>query len=101
MRRGRTSSFVFATVIAALGLAPETSVAQTVVVTPANMGNWAFTNADGFGVVGNNPTGNGGMVTGPGTPPLGMAAPISQPATATPAATAPSSSATADMRRSR
>ncbi len=41
------------------------------VVTPAAMGNWAFNNRDVNGVVGANPTGIGGLVVGPGTPPLG------------------------------
>jgi hypothetical protein len=42
-----------------------------VLVDPANMGNWSFANADGSGTAGANPTAFGGMVTGPGVPPLG------------------------------
>ena len=60
-----------ATVIAACGFTPIASSAATVDVTPSSMGNWAFDNRDSFGVVGANPTGSGGMVTGPATPPLG------------------------------
>jgi len=45
--------------------------AGVVTVTPSSMGDWAFTNADGNSLVGNNPTGNGSMVNGPATPPAG------------------------------
>ena len=57
--------------IAAFGLAPTTSSAATVDVTPTSMGSWAFDNRDGNGVIGANPTASAGMVTGPSTPPLG------------------------------
>ncbi|MGH7045790.1 MAG: PEP-CTERM sorting domain-containing protein [Stellaceae bacterium] len=51
----------------------STSAARAdVVVTPLNMGSWAFANSDGNGVIGNNPTGVGQMVTGPATPPAGI-----------------------------
>src|SRR5271167_2061391 len=45
--------------------------ASVVLVTPSSMGNWSFANSDGNGLVGNNPTGSGAIVTGPATPPLG------------------------------
>ena len=46
--------------------------ATTVIVDPDNMGSWAFDNRDANGDVGANSTGVGQMVTGPGTPPLGV-----------------------------
>ena len=58
--------------ISAIGLASASVHATTIVVDPANMGSWSFANADGNGIVGNNPTGSGSMVTGPATPPLGV-----------------------------
>ncbi|MDE2007315.1 MAG: PEP-CTERM sorting domain-containing protein [Rhodospirillales bacterium] len=44
---------------------------STVTVTQGNNDGWVFNNADGNGLVGNNPTGVGGFVSGPATPPLG------------------------------
>jgi len=58
--------------IAAAALASSPAVAGVIDVTPVNMGDWAFANSDGNLVVGNNPTGVGGMVYGPGTPPIGI-----------------------------
>jgi hypothetical protein len=46
--------------------------ASVVVVTPTSMGSWAFANMDGNNIVGANPTGSGGMVVGPATPPIGI-----------------------------
>ncbi len=43
-----------------------------VVVTPSNMGDWAFANSDSSGTVGNNSTASGSMVNGPATPYLGI-----------------------------
>jgi hypothetical protein len=57
----------------ALGLSAALSLpaAADVVVSPAHMGDWAFANSDENGTVGANATGNGQMVNGPATPPLG------------------------------
>jgi hypothetical protein len=46
-------------------------LADTIDVTPSNMGNWSFDNRDVNGIVGANSTGSGSMVSGPPTPPLG------------------------------
>src|ERR1019366_2417539 len=54
------------------GLVLAAASAHAVVVDPYNMGNWAFANSDANGTVGDNPTGSGAMVVGPGTPPLGV-----------------------------
>ena len=56
---------------AAFGLAPTTSVAATIVVSPSNMGNWAFDHRDANGDLDANSNGIGQMVNGPATPPLG------------------------------
>lgn len=58
-------------VLAAVPLVPRAAAAATTTVTSGNMGNWAFDNRDSGGVVGANPTAGGGMVNGPGAPPLG------------------------------
>jgi hypothetical protein len=50
----------------------QPAVADVVNVTPTNMGDWAFVNSDVNGTVGNNPTGFGAMVVGPGMPPIGI-----------------------------
>lgn len=58
--------------IVGLTLLPTDARAATVVVTPSNMGNWAFNNRDATGtIIGGNPTGSGSMVNGPASPPLG------------------------------
>lgn len=55
----------------ALGGTVAARANTTVTVTPGNSDGWQFNNADANGTVGNNPTGVGGFVSGPGTPPLG------------------------------
>ncbi len=45
--------------------------AATIVVSPGSMGSWSFDNRDVNGILGANPTGVGGIVIGPGAPPLG------------------------------
>ena len=55
----------------ALGGTVAARANNTVTVTPGNSDGWQFNNADVNGSVGNNPTGVGGFVLGPGTPPLG------------------------------
>jgi hypothetical protein len=64
---------ILAAVVAssALLLAGRMAVADTVVVTPGNMGTWAFYSTDSSGTI-NTGSGVGQMVTGPGTPPLGI-----------------------------
>jgi hypothetical protein len=54
-----------------LGAAPPVA-ASPIVVSPSNMGNWAFDNRDGSDVIGANATATAAMVTGPGSPPLGV-----------------------------
>lgn len=54
-----------------LGAAFSLPAAADVVVSPAHMGDWAFSNSDGNGTVGANATGNGALVNGPATPPVG------------------------------
>lgn len=61
-----------AAVALALAFGAASANATPVPVTPSNMGSWAFANSDVNGTVGANPTGSGGMVTGPATPPLGV-----------------------------
>jgi hypothetical protein len=62
------------TALFALGIAMVAGGAHatTVVVDPSTMGSWAFDNRDVNGNIGANSTGVGQMVTGPGTPPLGV-----------------------------
>jgi hypothetical protein len=68
---GRFTSLML--VAGMLWAAATAADANVIVVTPTNMGNWAFDNRDGVnGVVGANTTGSGSIVTGPGTPPLGV-----------------------------
>lgn len=64
------ASAIAAVLIGTAGMATQ-AMASTVLVTPSNMGSWAFANSDVNGTVANNPTGVGQMVTGPATPPLG------------------------------
>lgn len=65
---------VVVTLIAAgvVGLAGASARASTITVTTGHAAGWSFFNADGNGTVGNNPTGVGGYVSGPATPPLGV-----------------------------
>jgi hypothetical protein len=73
MRNLRTILLAAVAATAAFGLGTgRVAYASGVVVTPDNMGNWAFDNRDINGIVGANATGSGGMVTGPATPPLGV-----------------------------
>jgi hypothetical protein len=55
-----------------VGIVAAPSWAGTVTVTDANPSGWAFSNSDGNGTVGNNPTGVGAYVTGPATPLYGV-----------------------------
>ena len=64
-----TATFTLGMSVAVL---PTGAAASVIDVTPSNMGSWAFSNADGNGVTGGNPTGSGSMVAGPGTAPLGI-----------------------------
>jgi hypothetical protein len=67
------NSVPFCTVLAALGLFVQPSLAGTVEVTPSSMGSWAFDNrgAPTYNI-GTEPTAVTGMVAGPATPPLGI-----------------------------
>jgi len=54
-----------------MNIISQSASATTILVDPADMGTWSFANANSSGLVGANPYGSGGMVTGPATPPLG------------------------------
>ncbi len=55
-----------------MAVAGQSARATTVLVDPADMGQWSFANASSSGLVGANLYGSGSMVVGPATPPLGI-----------------------------
>jgi hypothetical protein len=67
----RRSALLGGGLIALLAVVAQPALAGTIDVTPSSMGNWAFDNRDSNGVVGANLTGQGSMVLGPATPPIG------------------------------
>lgn len=66
-----TSYRIAAATVLALSVVTAPVRAAIIDVTPTSMGDWAFNNRDVNGTLGANTTGNGAMVNGPGTPPLG------------------------------
>jgi hypothetical protein len=71
MNRILMSAVAFASMIVAFALPPTAS--NAVDITPSSMGDWAFNNRDSTGaIIGGEPTASGGLVAGPGTPPLGI-----------------------------
>ena len=70
--QGSAARHVLALAAAGMIVAFASDAGATVVVSPSNMNGWTFNSRDSSGNINPNPGSTGSIVTGPGTPPLGV-----------------------------